>query len=64
MKRWMLNNAGQVSTNYDLPTYLDMIRRSPWQAAKEIMSCVAILAVMFGACWLKEILLWIERAIG
>ena len=44
----------------NLPTYIDMIRKSPRQAAKEILSCAAILALMFAALYLKEILWWIE----
>lgn len=59
MKRWMANYEGQVSTNYDLPNFLDMIRVFPWQAVKEISGCVFILALMFGALYLKEILYWI-----
>jgi len=45
---------------FQLPTYLDMIRQSPRQAVKEILSCAFILALMAGALYFKEILFWIE----
>jgi len=44
----------------ELPTYLSMIKESPKQAIKEILSCAFILALMFGALYFGEILLWIE----
>jgi len=45
---------------YRLASYLMAIKQSPWQAVKEIGACALILALMFGALWLKEILLWAE----
>lgn len=60
MKRWIPHPDGEVSTNYDLPTYLSMIRHSPWQAAKEIGSCLLILAMLAGAIWFKDVVHWIE----
>lgn len=60
MKRWWVSNSGQVVESFGLPAYLQMCRRSPWRAVKEIAACAAILAMMFGALYLKEILLWIE----
>lgn len=44
----------------ELVSYIETCRRYPWQAVKEILSCAAILALMFAALYLKEILLWIE----
>jgi hypothetical protein len=61
--KWNKTNGDKEATMqqpFELPTYLDMIRKSPRQAAKEILSCAAILALMFAALYLKEILLWIE----
>jgi hypothetical protein len=64
MKRWTVHPDGEISTNYDLPTYLEMIRHSPWQAVKQIITCAIILTMMFGVLFLKEILLWIEGVLG
>ncbi len=48
----------------ELPTYLDIIKATNWQAVKEILSCAVILALMFGALYFKEILFWAEGVIG
>jgi len=47
----------------ELPTYLSMIKESPRQAIKEILTCALILALMFGALYFKEILVWVERSL-
>ncbi len=48
------------SESFRLPTFLDVIRQSPWQAAKEIAACAFILALMIAALYFKEILGWVE----
>jgi hypothetical protein len=48
------------SEPFELPTYLSMIKHTPWQAIKEIITCALILAAMFASFWTKDILLWIE----
>ena len=48
------------SEPFELPTYLSMIKHTPWQAIKEIITCALILATMFGALYFKEILGWVE----
>jgi len=62
--RCYLKKAGEETDHepYRLASYLSVIRRSPVQALKEIGACALILALMFGALWLKEILLWVEGA--
>jgi hypothetical protein len=39
--------------------YMQAFKESPWRALQEIGACALILAAMFGALYLKEILLWI-----
>ncbi len=65
MKRWSVKNDGTVETNepFELPTYLEMFIESPWRAVKEIAACAFILALMFGAFFLKDILMWVERSL-
>jgi hypothetical protein len=47
----------------ELVSYIETCRRCPRQAVKEIAACALILAAMFGALYLKEILLWIGGAL-
>lgn len=44
--------------------YMQMFRESPGRALQEIGAAALILALIFGALYLKQILLWIERVIG
>jgi hypothetical protein len=53
-----------MSEPFELPTFLDVIKASPWQAVKEILSCAAILALMIAALYFKEILGWVEKVMG
>lgn len=48
---------------FELPTYLDMFRESPWQAVKEIGGAALILGFVAVIVYLKDILLWIERSL-
>ena len=41
--------------------YLQIFRESPWLALQEIGAAILIIALMFGALYLKQILLWIEK---
>jgi hypothetical protein len=39
-------------------------RENPRIALQQVGACALIFALMFGALFLKEILIWIERIIG
>lgn len=47
----------------ELVSYIETCRRYPWQAIKEILTCAFILALMFGALFFKEIMMWAEGVI-
>ena len=48
----------------ELVSYIETCRRYPKQAIENIAACALILAAMFGALYLKEILLWIGGMVG
>ena len=47
----------------ELWDYISLCRRYPLRALAEIGACALILALMFGALWLKEILVWVQGVI-
>ena len=55
------HNYAKVGPVYIL---LEGFREDPARALAEVVACALILTLMFGALFLKEILLWMQGVLG